>query len=80
MSSKTSRPWGCAILSFISGGFAVIVLLIAAYFGIRMFDISGRVLAALEIFCLVFFASCRCVCGKHIIAKKISLHKACKNL
>ena len=40
--SKPSRPWGCAILSFISGGFAVIVLLIAAYFGIRMFDISGR--------------------------------------
>ena len=42
MSSKTSRPWGCAILSFISGALAVIVLLVTAYFGIRMFDISGR--------------------------------------
>lgn len=40
--SKTARPWGCAILSFISGGLAVIVLLVAAYFGIRMFNTSGR--------------------------------------
>ncbi len=40
--SKPSRPWGCAILSFISGGLAVIALIAAAYFGIRMFDISGR--------------------------------------
>ena len=42
ISSKTSRPWGCAILSFISGGLAVIVFLVAAYFGIRMFNTSGR--------------------------------------
>ena len=40
--SKPARPWGCAILSFISGGFAVIVLLVAAYFAIRMFNTSGR--------------------------------------
>ena len=40
--SRPSRPWGCAILSFISGGFAVIVLLVAAYFAIRMFNTSGR--------------------------------------
>ena len=42
--SKPARPWGCAILSFISGGFAVIVLLVAAYFAIRMFNTSGRML------------------------------------
>lgn len=40
--SKPSRPWGCAILSFISGALAVIVLLVAAYFGIRKFVTSGR--------------------------------------
>ena len=42
--STPSRPWGCGILSFISGGLTVIVLLVAAYFGIRMFDTSGRML------------------------------------
>jgi len=41
-SSKTSRPWGYAILSFINGAFAVIVLLVAAYFAIHMFNTSGR--------------------------------------
>ena len=40
--SKPARPWGCAIVSFISGAFAVIVLLVAAYFAIRMFNTSGR--------------------------------------
>lgn len=40
--SRPSRPWGCSILSFISGALAVIILLVAAYFGIRIFDTSGR--------------------------------------
>jgi len=40
--SRPSRPWGCSILSFISGALAVVILLVAAYFGIRIFDTSGR--------------------------------------
>src|SRR6476659_9771080 len=40
--STPSHPWRLAILSFVGGVLSTILLLIVAYFGIRMFDAGGR--------------------------------------
>ena len=43
--SKASTPshsWRCSILSFVGGALSTILLLVVAYFGIRMVDASGR--------------------------------------